>query len=122
MTPPDFVNIGGVVLPIPKIGGIDEAPDGMGKRRWTVTTASVDASVVAALEAVIGVPSGAESERAWDGTLWTTLPFVDVSGDAFAASGVTSCEVRITSAPYRPPLVRSTASHSRRIALTLREA
>ena len=95
-----FLTIGGVTIPVPRNSTPRRAPDGQGKYRWEVPSAPVTSATLASLEALIGTPSGAESDRAWDGTLLTDRPVVECAGDAMVA-GATDCEVTITSADYR---------------------
>lgn len=117
----DFLIIGGVTLPVTRNGTAEREPDGQGKARWRFVTAPVDPDVPADLKALIGTPSGAESERAWDGTLLTDRPLVDVAGDAMGASAV-PCEVTITGETYRhhrDPVTGPTLRFV--LALTLRE-
>lgn len=111
--------IGGIALPVPKQGGLEEAPDGQGKSRWTLTIANVEEATLASVRALIGIPSGAESVRAWDGTLLTDRALVACAGDLLG--GTIMCEVTETTAPYRPHILGTTSVFSRRATFTLRE-
>lgn len=116
-----FLVIDGIEVPIPRSGPAEQQPDGPGgKRRWAFQSVSLPETTLAPLRAAIGWPSGAESDRAWDGTLFSDRPFVDCTGSAFGGDTV-SCEVTVTAETYRHH--RDPADCVwRRVSLVLREA
>jgi hypothetical protein len=120
-----FLNVPGVgELPIPRNTGAKE-PDGPGgKWRRRFQTAPVEGSVLTALETVAGVPSGADSTRAWDGTLLTDRPTPVCTGSALESDTGRACEITITGTDYRHYQDPDTGVLRFRwlISLTLREA
>jgi hypothetical protein len=124
----DFLTIAGVLVLIPR-GQAEEQPDGVaGKRRWQVTTAPVSRADEATIRATIGAPGASESERAFDGTLWTNRALVSATGEAFAAaeggSASVLVEATITTASYRhwQSADAATVGTRRALTLVLREA
>lgn len=114
-----FLTIDSIPVPIPA-GNATEEPDGHGKRRWTFATATVSEATATALKTAAGVPSGAPSDRAMDGTLHTDRALVAVSGTIVGNDPIL-CEVTVTSLPYRNPLRGSSDCFARRLAITARE-
>jgi hypothetical protein len=117
-----FLTIGpaSLVLPVRR-DAAEEAEDGMGKRRWTFTLASLPNGTYDAVRGMIGTPSGAESERAYDGTLLTDRPLVQIGGDFFLETGVASAEVTLTAARFRHARVAGEPYFRRTMTLVLRE-
>lgn len=91
-----FLVIGAVTVPVTRGGTAEREDDGKGKARWRFASAPMDPDVVATLRAAIGTPSGADSDRAWDGTLLTDRPLVNVTGLAMESGSAVPCEVTIT--------------------------
>jgi hypothetical protein len=96
----DFLTIAGLAIPVQRTGA-ERAPDGPnGKRRWTFTTGPMAPAAVATLETAVGTGTGAESDRAWNGTLLTDRPLVTCTG-LFADGASVLCEVRVDRAAFR---------------------
>jgi hypothetical protein len=124
----DFLTIGTQAIPVQRTGA-EWAPDGAnGKRRWTVTTAPMDAADVAVLRAAIGVGSGAAADRSVSGTLLTDRPLLACTGQALSADGTDTvlCEVTIERAAFRHHRASQTTADVPTVrhvlSLTLREA
>lgn len=116
-----FLTIDAIPVPI-QAGNATEEPDGHGKRRWTFQTAPVSEATATALKSAAGVPSGAPSDRAWDGTLHTDRALVTLSGTIVGdPPGGIPCEVTITSLSYGNPLRGAEDCFARRLAITARE-
>jgi hypothetical protein len=119
-----FLAIPGVgEFPVPRGTGTKE-PDGHGKYRWRFQGAPVEPSMLHALEGAGGVPSGAESTRAWDGTLLTDRPTPVITGSAMEPDAGRACEITITGADHRHYQDPDTGVLRFRyvVSLTLREA
>lgn len=103
--------------------GASEEPDGFGRRRWTFELPPLPEATYAALRTLLGTPTGAEADRAWDGTLHTDLPFVTAGGEFASVVGVTDVEGRMTTARFRHTSSTAVDECWKRVmTLVLREA